>query len=630
MKIKIFFLIFFSLSLFGESVDNLLKFIEIKTDLSQKTKLANGGISFIVTRSDLERMQVNKLKDILESLMIIEYRESSYGFNDPYSRGDNKAFVSNNVRVFINNQEIATGMYGSGLMLLGDMDLGFADHIEIYYQNPTYEYTTEPTSVLIKIYTKTAEKDNGGKIKLQLKSYGAETGSVAYSNELEKFSYFNYFSYDDNQRKKYHIKDSLVSRDSKNFQVLSSIYSDTQNLLLEVIKQNKDSFLDTSIDDTPTKADVDTDFIHLGYDGKVSNLYFLFNVDYKLTKSDFKDDVEAKEEYNYLYPIYSQVSTMESYLYNSELKYRYKTDKNILITGLKYRYKIFNYLDLTRNGQDLPKTGNDKQLVSSIFFENQYFIKDNSIFNFGSMYSKVRNNNSKQQDNIFMFRLGNTYVTSKWIFKTIVGHTEFSIDPYLVNSTDFFIEDETVKKTKENLIYENISYKDGNNKYELLLLYAELKDMLFPNFENMELLYNYKNSVKVYNFLLNWTFDYNRFDKLFISFGYKKMGNFPKPYAKKDDKFFNVIRGLNNYKKYIFFNELISTIDNDKLYLIYNCGVKYNIKRDLILSFKGENILNKAEKQDYFSSNPETLEIESVNKISPIDRTFIVSLEYLF
>jgi iron complex outermembrane receptor protein len=625
-------LIFFAIVLYAKSVDDLLKIIEVKTDLSQKTKLENGGISFIFTRSDLDRMQVNTLKDLFYSMIVVEYRESSYGFADIYTRNDNKAFVSNSVRIFIDNQEIATGMYGSGFMMLGDIKLDFVDHIEIYYQNPSYEYTTEPTSVLIKLYTKQASKDNGGRVKLQYDNYNSKSGSIYYADELDKFSYFSYFSYDDKNRKRYKIKQQKISRDYTTLNAIASVYDENQRFLLQVLRQNRDSFLDTSIDLTPQKAKVDTDFVHFGYDGKKGDFYLLASVDYKLTKSDFRDDVTPKEEYNYLYPIASQISTIDASLYNLELKYKHKSFKNTFITGLKYRYKTFEYTRLYRNGIALPKTGNDRQIIRSLFLENQYSLKTNSILNVGVMLAKVRNNKSLQQDNIMMYRLGNTYTTNNLTFKTILGHTEFSIDPYLVNSTGFFIKEPKVNKIQEKLFYENIIYNDNNNKYELLAVYVLLKDMLFPDFGDRDLLYNYKKVMPVYNLVVRWTFDYSEIDKFFMSIGYKKIDNFPQPYDKKDEKFFGIVRNLNSYGRYDIFNELILTKVNynNTIYSVYNFGVKYHYTDDLTISFKAENIFDKAQKQTYLSFDPDTLKFETTKDISPFDRSFVVSMEYLF
>ena len=627
---KFLILLFFINLLWAESIDDILKEIEIKSDLSEKTKLQNGGISFVWTRSDIERMQINKLKDVLQKLPSIEYKESSYGFPDLFTYGDNKAFVSNNVRVFINNQEIATGMYGSGFMLLGNMDLDFIDHIEIYLQNTSYEYTTEPTMILIKLYTKTAKKDNGGKIKTSYNLYDSKSVSLYYARETKSaWNCFGYFSYDENKQKKYYVDNVKVSRDYPTFHSLVSFYNENNRFLIEAISQKKDSFLDTSIDNTPSSARVDSDFLHLGYDGNFNNFYFLLDFDRKTTKSYFKDNVEPLKEYNYLYPISSQISTIDANLYNSELKYKFITDKNTLISGIKFRYKKSAYSKLYRNDVALPKTGNDTQIVRSVFLENQYSIKDNSILNIGIMKESVRNNNSYQQDDILNYRVTHTYVNNNLTFKSIFGHIEFSIDPFLVNSTGFFIKDKKIDKIKENNIAENIIAGYDKNRYEFLISYAEFKNYLVPDMFDRYLLYNSKDVVKNFNLYTSWTKEYNDIDKFLISYEYQK---YNAPIIKEFKKHKIVLNNQNSFDKFDVFNEaiFIHINDEDKNYLVYNLGVRYRYSNDLILLLKGENMFNKSYKQYYMKADATTLYPVVPTQIQTIDRNIIISLEYLF
>jgi len=616
--------------LWGENIDNLLKKIEINCDLSEKTKIANGGVSFIFTRSDLERMQVNTLKDIIESLPMIEYKESSYGLPDPFTYGDNKAFVSNSLRVFINNQEIATGMYGSGFMLLGDINLDFVDHIEVYFQNPSYEYTTESTLILIKLYTKTAQKDNGSKIKASYNMYNSKGISLYSANQLlNGWNYFDYFSYNQNKREKHYVDNVEVSRDHPTFHALASIYNEHNHFLFQAISQNRDAFLDTSIDNTPTNSWIKSKFIHLGYDGNYDNFYILSDFDYKLTDTYFTDDVEPKEEYDYLYPIASQISTIDAKLFNIELKYKHITDTNTLITGIKYRYKWFRYDELYRNGVELPSTGNTNQTVFSVFLENQYALENNSIVNLGLMKAKVINNSSLQEDDLFNYRIAHTYTNNYFIFRTIYAHTEFSIDPYLVNSTGFFIKDDKVKVIKNNSFQENIIFKKDSNKLNFLFTYSVFKNYLIPDLNDRYLLYNATSKIYCYDYYLSWEKIYHEIDKLVMSSEYLE---YKAPIIDTYKKFKYLIRNINTINKYDIFNELIFTYtnDKDKYYYLYNMGIKYHYSKDFIISLKGENLFNKSYKQDYLKANPETLEFEVPTSISPIDRNIILSMEYYF
>ena len=69
---------------FGDetNIDGLLKDIEVKTDLSSKTKMENGGISYIYTRNMLDNMQEHNLKDVLKSTYPFKYKENVFGLPD--------------------------------------------------------------------------------------------------------------------------------------------------------------------------------------------------------------------------------------------------------------------------------------------------------------------------------------------------------------------------------------------------------------------------------------------------------------------------------------------------------------------------------------------------------------------
>ncbi len=622
------FLIIVSLNLIAEGLDDLLLNIEKKTDLSQKTKMENGGISFIYTREDLERMQVKSLKDILKLTYPFGYDENRYSLADPLSMGGTQAFMSSVMRIFIDNQEITTSLYGSGLIVLGDIDMGFVNHVEIYSRNPSYEFSTEPTSLLIKLYSKKADKDAGGKIELNGGSYGFNRDSAYHSQEMEDWSYFAYFSSTNEKRKKYESHGEELSRDKKVKHIFGTFYNENQKILIQGINREGDSFIDRSLDATAQKNTIDMDFLHLGYDLKMGHFKFLLTYDLFNSQTAFLDDVAPLEMFNYFYPIASVNSDTKSAIYTGEVKHNYKSSKNQLIVGAKYRFKDFKYEVLNINGAELPPTGNTNQIISTVFAENQYSWQDNSIFSTGIQYANIRNNDSIQQDKLFMYRLGHTFTTKYWVFKTLHSHTKTSLDPYLINSYGHYIADGRKNPQIFDSILENIIYQKDSSKYEVVLDYIRTKNFLIPN--ETGLLENLENDIFLKGFRFAWTKNYNRYDKLFLSFGYMEIKNIPN--IEKEKKIIVILRNLNSYKKFDFFNELLYSKDN--IYkndsYDYSAGVKYHYTKDLIFSLKGENILNKAKPTIYRRVNPVTFQPQESLEISPIDKKFMLSLEYLF
>lgn len=610
------------------NLDRLLNDVEKKTDLSSKTKLENGGVSTIYTRDDLVRMQVKSLKDILKSTYPLGYTENRYGLSDPYFMGTMHPSVSSSMRIFIDNQELSIGLFGSGIVLHGNMELGFIDHVEIYTGNPTYEFSTEPTFILVKLYSKNAQKDTGSKISAQIGNFGDSLFSFYDSAEINKeWSYFAYASRNNDIRQKHTSHNTELSRDIKSTHAFASLYDDNNKILIDVSNQKRDAFIDQSLDATPLRSKMDDYYLHIGYNGKYNNLSYLLSYDKLNSNAAFMDDVAPLAQMGYMFPIASFYADAKSYVLSSELKYSYATDFNKFITGVKYRYKKYEYEVLLRNGIDLPRTGNTTQTIATAFIENQYFLEENSIITTGISASRVQNNYSIQNDNLLMYRLGHTYTTQDFIFKTIHSHVETTLDPYLVNS--YYISSGKKDVTKQNLFLESIAYQEKNNKYELMLSLLKTKDQLFPNLQT-GLLENYSKTIDMKSIVLMWTYEYNQFDKLYITAEYDRIGDMPVTEATKQYK--STIRNLNTYDKFDIFNELFYSRDDsrDKNFYDYSAGVIYHANEDLSVSLKATNIFGNAQTTTYTRVNPYTFQAEEPLKISPIDRHVMLTLEYLF
>jgi len=608
-------------------ISDLLENIKKKTDLSQKTKLENGGISFIFTRDELERMQAKSLKDVLKSTYPFGYNENIYARPDPLTFSTTAPFLSSMMRVFIDNQEITAGIYGSGIAILGDIDLGFVDHIEIYTQNPTYEFSTEATMVLVKIYTKVAQKDEGGKVELNYSTYGANRINGYYSQELDDWSYFSYVSSTDLNRKKYYSNSTELTRDKDRVHLLTSLYNDNNRILLQAIKTNEDTFIGKSIDATPIENTNNLSSLHIGYDTKFKNLSFLTTYDFMSENHRFVDDIGS---------INSMDGKHSSQIFTAELKYDYITSSNKLVVGTKYRYKKYNYDLRLVNGITQPAVQNDSQVIGTLFLENQYSLAENSILTLGISTSEVKNSNSPLDDDLLMYRVGHTYTTQNWVFKTIGSHVEIVLDPYLVNEQNIYTVDGDIKSQSLDTIIENITYENKNNKYELILGSFKSKDYVVPTAPYMKL-DNYNNVIKSQGIHLRWTHNYNKFDKLFLSFGYTRKGNMPSPLPDILKEYTGVIRDIRSYEKFDIFNEVIyykDSMQNENFY-DYGAGVKYHHNKDFTVSLKGENLLNKAKVTKFNRVDITTLtnpipSLDTPIEVSPIDRRVTLSMEYLF
>ena len=606
----------------NDSIDSILNDIGTKTDLSEKTKLENGGVSFIYTRNDIDRMQAKNLKDILKSSYPFGYKENKFGFVDPFSMGSEHPFISSGVRVYIDNQEITTSYFGSGLFILGDMGIDFVDHIEIYTQNPTYEYSTEPTFVLIKLYSKVAQKDRGGKLRASYSSHNSSDFSAYYSDELDEWSYFTFVSYNDDNRDRY--SNDKYSKDKETTHLFGSFYSDDSRVLVEAIHQNRDTLFVQNFNLDFSKNSLSSDYLHIGYDTDINNFSFLASYDYYKFHQMY--DGESTPLLDMLRIPHEFDMQSKSNVFSLEAKYKYNTKNNKLVTGLKYRYKDYRFLNMSVNYMNMSV---DKltQSYSTAFLENYYSIMDNLIFTSGVNYTNIKTNKGDPHEDLLMYRLGLTYTSDAFVLKTIFSHSMSTLDPIYIGS-GFYTAKEDIEPSSADIFMEDIKYSVGSHDLEMILGYMKDKKLLVPNMEGK--LHNMKGALYSKSVALRDTFMYRDNDKLFIELLYmnhEAKDLFGKLIIKRA-----VVRNLNTFGKFDIFNEIIfeRESDIDENFYDYSAGVIYHHTDDLSFSFKGENIFNKAKTSQYTFYDPNTFQPTNTLKVPSIDQRFMLSMEYLF
>ena len=171
-KSLVFLCLLSSSMLYAENVDSILQEYNQKNDLSQKTIDENKGHLILFTREKLEKMHAKTLKDVFKTTPMIYYHENRYALPDPLTSGAFEPYRSNFIRLYVDGVEITQGWMGSGLMLYGDVNIDFVDHIEFYYMTPSFETTVEPAYLTVFLYSKDPKRDPGGKLDLVQEAEG--------------------------------------------------------------------------------------------------------------------------------------------------------------------------------------------------------------------------------------------------------------------------------------------------------------------------------------------------------------------------------------------------------------------------------------------------------------------------
>lgn len=606
------------------SMDDLLDTFVHNSDLSKKTKLANAGNVTVITREELERKQARNLRDILKSYSLFNYAESRFGLPDPDYIAGSYPYHSNSIRIYIDNQEVSTAAYGSGLFHLGDIDIGFVDHIEIYTLNASFEYATEPARYLIKLYSKDAKRDKGAKIAISAGSRGFNQESAQYADVIDGVSYFSYVSRMDDRREKYNSFDVTMSRDQKRYFLFNKISTDKQLLQLHAIKNAKDTFMGISGDGRTQRATLDTAYVHLGYENNsIEN--FKFSVIYEKGKveNNYQNDYDALS-----YDVEDTIFTLDAqYKYN-------KIKNNVLILGVKYRYKNFVVPRSSYNNIPFPPADYDTQKISTLYIEDHFTINDQWLLSLGGQLGKVHNNATIEDQDLAMARIGLLYSNEHWVSKTFLHHSTFFVEPYLYVDTLAKTDQSLIKPEKINNITQEIAYNNNAHKIRTVIGYNYKKDALMIKGRALQ---NKEGFESEFFALIEHQYVYDKHNTLSTNFSYIHSKNiYTDDLSDGLNEYKAVLRLVTHYDNFDIFNELIYNHNTavEGHFLDYSAGVKYHYNDHITFSLKGENIFDTA-REDYFARGRRNLQTGKWDEleplyISPIDQKFYFTMEYFF
>jgi len=621
MKKLVSFLLLFSF-LFASNISMLLNKIEKTEDLSTKTMQESAGISYVITRYQLDMMQAKYLADVLKHT-VIGYSENRYALTDPW----NSAFVPYNtigIRIFLDNQELTTAKYDNALFLYGKIDLTFIDHIEIYYMSPTYELSPEPAYVLIKLYSKKAKRDEGFRLSASYGTYNSNSQVVDYAR-VGSYNVYTHFSRDSIRHKEIEYKDTTLNRDSLSYHALMSIYNDKTHYLLSTIYYKQNAFLGLSLDGNIDKSLITTKYIHFGIDHNIlDNLHLKYSFDYTLDESEFAQDntpVFYSVQYNIpLYDLdvegYGNVNTLE-------LIYKKRCSKNKFITGISYRNKRMNFTKIRLNSFETEYNGIKSQNIYTAFVENNLQYLQNSILTLGASFSFYDSHSEDKR--LKQYKVGNTFLFTKDdIFKVFYYHYEFGVPPYLI-ATLYGITSHAKSQKTDVFIGKYKKLLNLNDSIEFIYMYAKHYNYLLYTQNGLESIENPMH-MKIFN--IRYHKNYNEINDFILDMSDMLFEDFPVKSMRRV-----VVLNTHRYKRFDFFESVVyrysNFYDSSKNGYDVNFGVKYNVNDNLTLSLKGQNILNKRYENGYITFDLNTFQTDVI-QTPLLERAVTFTMEYMF
>lgn len=649
MRKKLLILTLSTTLLFGieDVLDNLLGEFAQNSDLSRDTKIKNQGHSIIYTRADLDRMQARNLRDIVKSIPFFTLLESDINFPNLNMMSDKVPFSSSQIRIYLDNHEITSGIYGSIFGYMGSIELEFVDHIELYLAMPSFEYSSESTQVLIKLHTKVPKRDDGGKVLLSQGSYGGNQQSAYYSKGFDKFSYFAYLSRLEDKRDNPRSFDQEVSKDKSTNHFVGTLFNDKHHLLVNAMDIKQYLYSGISLDGTTTKNETQYSHLQTSYQNK-SHDKFIAKISYQYTD----DEITANDEQDFYRDFVSQpgqvIKTNSVHFHTIDkvatiqLDYLDKFKNHNILLGTSFRNKLADIKAYETNNGPVPDNGYHGQDVFSGYVQDEININNNSIFAISGKYSKINNDKPVSNQILKTYRIGYTYNQEDLITKFFYYDNPTPIEPYLYSSY-FAVNQNIVAEESKNYVTE-IEYKNNGHIYRILLSKGTIDNALFYNekfitvpISPSDTIYiksvdNYQQTIETKKAMLDYCYDFSPLNSLRTNYFIQSFDNSTNgDYIEKG----GYLRFLNTIDKFDIFNEVVyreTSLDGVSAF-DYSAGIKYRQNKNLSFSIKGENILDRAIKQK--TQRRTTSDYINFQELSPmittpIDKRYYGTMEYSF
>ena len=602
----------------ASEVDTLLNEYNNKNALSQKTIDKNKGHLVLYTRDKLERMHAKTMKDVFKTTPVLYYHENRYGRPDPLTSGAFEPYRSNFIRLYIDGVEATQGWMGSGIVLYGDMNIDFVDHIEFYYNIPSFETSSEPAYLTIFLYSKEASRDSGGKVSILGGSRGYNAQTISYGEQKEDFSYMVNLSHTDAKREKIaNGTNTPLSRDFERTQLFSYIKSENQIFHLQVMKKNTDSLAGLSLDATPLVSEMDYLNLHIDY-GITLSEHWKSQFTYEYLDSDIKQE----DDKPFLFGKGSLGNKLyikgENRTFTGELTYKNKIGKHHITTGIKDRIKTIDSYTVKNIGElHIPF---DNENIFSLFFQDQYSLDDNQLLTAGVEYSYISRNGGISNDKLLQIRLGYLYLGEKWSYKTYLYRTMFALNSFEIYQNIGLNNSIDPQITKG--ITQEIGYTGESFVMRLITSYMKDENGLLEN--------NHKGNTKYIISIFNYDYAFDVDNKMALQLYYARYEDILNLDELED--FSGYLSFSNIYNKWSFYNGVVwhQNSLNHKNYFDLTSSASWDINKDITLTLKADNLLNKAKETNLFRVDLSTGAMLKPLSISPIDQRITVEIEYRF
>lgn len=592
MKI-IFIITFLSSILFSQEalLQDLLNDYEDSASLYKKTKKESAGFLIVYSRKDLEQMQAFSLLDVLKTIRMHTIQTNQMGSISILNAGAGKTSMPP-IKLYIDDFEVSTVTQRNAFDMYGNMDIYFVDHIEIYQGGSSIAFGNEPGSMVIRLYSKNAKRENSSSIELGVDSKSGGNIRVLDAGTFDEYNYLAYASAARLEYDKYTLNNQELSRDAKRYQAHFKFSKDDDFVVeLDGITKKTDIFNGFGI--APTDGETTKAY---GYINAIK--YFPNNLEFSISATQEKKEATNSDAMMIPNsPMKSIHMNVYSNTYKTSLKKRIIDGPSDLYLGLeiqKKKIKVNDFEGITRT----PIQGPDEIDIYMLFVEEMFNLNKDHIVTFSAKLDRYEDNYSKKS-NEYSLRLGYAGILNKY-FSTKIFATRRYVYPSMFQ-TSFtplnYKANPSLDAANINMISGEIEYNQDKTRMVFGFAYKEIEDALTFD-KTQKMFINKKEMIYFHRYYIRSEYKIN-YDHKIILEAYKA---FKDVYASSASG--ALLQVFNNFGKISIYNELIYRDDYTLAYPTqdvhidkgydYTLAISYALNKNLTLKAKGENLLDKA------------------------------------
>lgn len=608
---KIILLIVLSVSLLSaDSLDSLLQEYKTTSDNSLQTVNEKIGHVVIYSQKEIRLMQYTKLNDILKELPVLNINTNQFGLTN-YSLIGSKTTTSGFFRFFINDHEISSGYDQSTSLSWGDLPLDFVDHVEIYYGESSFSFGNETGIYFVRIYTKSALKENGSELNGLITTKGSHSQSFTNSSSFENgWSYLLFLNQEQIKYTTLYNGQKLNANGDKKY-LYTDISNETTKINMGYTDVSKNNYTGLALDATPDSGkNLSKDFF-INY-----THYFL---DDKSLKANLSVDVndrsydEANAQGIGLIPVlnFSNMGpTIPKNFYedlrfvktNAYLSKSFDVEDNSFIAALNVKNKTYdvqnrettNFMNQTRN---VGKYNDfDEETTSSILFQDNYKLSDTLILVANTKLDSYDRNAYLQDSTEMLLRVGAIYTpTENWGFKSF--YTQTALPPSFYN-VDYADKTHPNLKAQQYYIYSlEAVYTEGDSKFGINYNHVDIDNFLYLTPVGF---ININRTITTNGLIFDYEYSFSDRDKIKLDYYTSNLSETVNNSTKG-----GFIKFMGGYQKFDYFTSVIYRNGYEYLNLDIpnsfdmSLGATYHVTKDLSYSIKASNILDKSTKSLY-------------------------------